>query len=65
MLNEASSIEPLGEAVGCEVSVVQEASFCHHCQLYLHEMSPTHTTTPSINRKDVCLTASKHLSIPD
>jgi len=30
MLNEASSNEPLGEAMGCEVSVFQEASFCHH-----------------------------------
>jgi len=30
MLNEASSIEPLGEAMGCEVSVVQEASSSHH-----------------------------------
>jgi len=29
MLNEASS-KPLGEAMGCEVSVVQEASFFHH-----------------------------------
>jgi len=27
--------------------------------------SPTHTTTPSINRKDVCLAANKHLSVPD
>jgi len=32
MLNEASSNEPLGEAMGCEVSVVQEALFCHHYQ---------------------------------
>jgi len=32
MLNEASSNEPLGEAMGCEVSVVQEASSCHHYQ---------------------------------
>jgi len=32
MLNEASSNEPLGEAMGWEVSVVQQASFCHHYQ---------------------------------
>jgi len=35
MLNEASSNEPLGEALSCELrGLFQEASFCHQNRLY-------------------------------